>query len=187
MPLEPPAPDAENAEDIRLMLEAKNGRQEAFAALVRRHQRALMNFFCRTGVSMEAEDLVQQSFLRLYRYRNRYQPSAKFTTFLYLIARQVRTDALRKRKRGVELAEKVADAAPSDEPPSPAQADVTARTEEALGRLPEGMRDVVVLGILQSLGYEEVGRILRIPTGTVKSRMFSALRRLRADIGESNA
>jgi len=168
------------------MLETSEGSHDAFAALVRRHQAPLMNFFRHTGVTTDAEDLVQQTFVRLYRYRDRYRPSAKFTTFLYLLARQVRTDLFRKKMRLPEVADGLPHEAEPDPGPSPATDEMTARTEEALGRLPEGMRDVVVMGILQDMSYEDIGRALRIPTGTVKSRMFNALRKLRADIRGSD-
>jgi RNA polymerase sigma-70 factor (ECF subfamily) len=144
-----------------------------------------MNFFRRTGVTTDAQDLVQQTFLRLYRYRGRYRPSAKFTTFLYLLARQVRTDLFRKKMRLREVADGLTHEKEPDPDPSAAASDTTARMEEALRRLPDGMRDVVVMGIMQGMGYEDIGRVLRIPTGTVKSRMFNALRKLRADIEES--
>jgi RNA polymerase sigma-70 factor (ECF subfamily) len=179
--------DAENETDIRLMTETANGNPDAFSELVRRHQGPLMNFFRRTGVSTEAEDLAQQAFLRLYRYRNRYRPTARFTTFLYLVARQVRTDALRRRKRAADLVAGMANMEFANEGPSSAQDEATARMEEALRKLPGRMRDVVVLGILQGLGYEEIGAVLRIPVGTVKSRMFNALRRMRAEMRENRS
>jgi len=182
MPFKPPQPDEANAEDVRLMFETREGSHDAFAALVRRHQAPLMNFFRRTGVTTDAEDLVQQTFVRLYRYRDRYKPSAKFTTFLYLLARQVRTDSFRKKMRLPEVADGLPHEPEPEPGPSPATDEMTARTGEALGRLPEGMRDVVVMGILQGMDYADIARVLRIPTGTVKSRMFNALRRMRADL-----
>ena len=81
------------------MLLAGAGDRDAFELLVRRHHQPLLNFFLRMGVDRDAEDLVQQTFIRLYNYRQRYRPSAKFTTFLYLLARQVWVDELRRRGR----------------------------------------------------------------------------------------
>jgi len=166
------------------MQQACRGDREAFAAIVRRHQRPLLNFFRRCGVSTDAEDLVQQTFLRLYRYRNRYQPRAKLTTFLYLLARQVWIDEIRRRQR----AERLRRGLEAEPPSEPAQTRQPERggldIDAALASLPEGLRLVVVLGMYQDLPYAEIAAALRIPVGTVKSRMFHALRLLRRKMEE---
>ncbi|HNX34893.1 MAG TPA: RNA polymerase sigma factor [Kiritimatiellia bacterium] len=156
--------------------------RDAFAVLVKRHQKMLLNFFARSGVQYDCEDLVQQTFLRLYRYRDRYAPTAKFTTFLFLLARQVWIDELRRRKRHERLVEGLA-AEPHPEFAAPAAAEAGAAggmdLDRALAALPQGLREVVELGVYQDLPYAEVAEILKIPVGTVKSRMFNALAKLR--------
>ena len=167
--------------DEQLMLSAARDDQAAFEQLVIRHQKPLLNFFYRLGVYTDAEDLVQQTFVRLYRYRGKYSPDAKFTTFLYLLARQVRVDEVRKRIRLRNLREKLAEENRRAEPP-PADAPYTGASDDlqaALAQLSEAHREVVVLGMLQDLPYAEVAEILGLPVGTVKSRMFHALRTLR--------
>ena len=167
--------------DEELMLMAAKDDQAAFEQLVVRHQKPLLNFFYRLGVYTDAEDLVQLTFVRLYRYRERYSPDAKFTTFLYLLARQVRVDEVRKRIRLRNLREKLAEENRRAEPP-PADAPYTGASDDlqaALAQLSEAHREVVVLGMLQDLPYAEVAEILGLPVGTVKSRMFHALRTLR--------
>ncbi len=160
------------------MLLAKEDDRTAFETLVRKHQRPLLNFFIRAGVTTDAEDLVQQTFIRLYRYRNRYRARAKFTTFLYLLARQVWIDELRRRKRRQRLSDGLkAEPTPEPRAPTPALAD---DLQQALAGLSERLRAVVTLGVLQELAYPEIARILKIPVGTVKSRMFNGLRELRA-------
>lgn len=163
------------------MLLAGAGQREAFEQLVRRHQQPLLNFFLRSGVDWDAEDLVQQTFIRLYGYRQRYRPRAKFTTFLYLLARQVRIDELRRRRRQKRLREQAREQAELAAAAAPAAADVgfSDELQQALGRLSPRHREVVVLGVLQELEYAEIARILKIPAGTVKSRMFNGLRDLR--------
>ena len=163
------------------MLLAGAGQHAAFERLVRRHQQPLLNFFLRSGVDWDAEDLVQQTFIRLYGYRQRYRPRAKFTTFLYLLARQVRIDELRRRRRQKRLREQAREQAELAAAAAPAAADVgfSDELQQALGRLSPRHREVVVLGVLQELEYAEIARILKIPVGTVKSRMFNGLRDLR--------
>ena len=169
--------------DVDLMLRAKAGDDAAFSLLVERFGKILLNFFLRKGVSYEdGQDLVQKTFLRLWSYRRRYVPEAKFTTFLFLAAGQVATDHFRSEARRKRLADSLAeeakdtgtDGASSDALPGSGQ-DVRL----AVARLPEGMRDVVELGVFQQLPYQDVAGILGIPRGTVKSRMFNALRRLK--------
>lgn len=170
-------------DDAALMLRARADDRDAFAVLVKRHQKMLLNFFARSGVQYDCEDLVQQTFLRLYRYRERYTPTAKVTTFLFLLARQVWIDELRRRTRRERLVEGLA-AEPHPEQVEPLAADAGAAggldLEQALAALPEGLRQVVELGVYQDLPYAEVAEILAIPVGTVKSRMFNALAKLRA-------
>ncbi len=152
----------------------------AFEAIVVRHQKKILNFFCRAGVHYDAEDLVQKTFLRLYRSRVRYRRSAKLTTFLFMMARQVWIDELRRRSRYERLKSEAAlnadDHAEGPVAASDARIDVAA----ALAALSEEMRLVVELGVYQGLAYAEIAQIMEIPVGTVKSRMFNALRRLRS-------
>ncbi len=87
-----PAPDP----DAARMLEVAIGSEAAFTELVHRHQNSLLNFFVRMGASSDGEDLVQETFVRLFRYRQKYQPTARFRTFLYHVARRVWADRARK-------------------------------------------------------------------------------------------
>ena len=174
-------------DDAALMLRARDDDRDAFEVLVKRHQKMLLNFFARSGVQYDYEDLVQQTFLRLYRYRGRYVVSAKFTTFLFLLARQVWIDELRRRKRHERLVEGLT-AEPHPEHAVPSAADAGAAggmdVGSALASLPEGLRQVVELGVYQDLPYAEIAAILKIPVGTVKSRMFNALAKMRAYLEE---
>lgn len=174
-------------DDAALMLRVRADDRDAFAALVKRHQKMLLNFFARSGVQYDCEDLVQQTFLRLYRYRDRYTPTAKVTTFLFLLARQVWIDELRRRKRHQRLVAGLA-AEPHPEQVEPVAADAGAAggldLEQALATLPEGLRQVVELGVYQDLPYAAIAEILSIPVGTVKSRMFNALAKLREFLEE---
>ena len=173
-------------DDAELMALSAKGRTDAFAELVVRYQNILLNFFLRRGVSYnDGQDLAQQTFLRLWNYRKKYTPQAKFTTFLFLLAGQVSVDFYRaeSRRHGLEegLAREAETAADTTSKAGGAPADSAAGADvrRAVARLPPGLRDVVELGVFQDLPYAEVGEILGIPTGTVKSRMFNALRKLK--------
>ena len=141
-------------------------------------EKNLLNFFYRQGVShFEGEDLVQETYLRLWNYRDQYRPTAKLSTFLFVLARQVRIDALRRQTRR----ERREDAWGGEQPTEAAPGALCAREDArwALSQLTEPLRDVVELGLLQELPYAEVAEILGIPVGTVKSRMSNALKKLK--------
>ena len=143
----------------------------------RRFEKPLLNFFWRQGVSYsEGEDLVQETFLRLWKYRKSYRPTAKLSTFLFLLARQVRLDALRSETRRARREERWGSERPTAcEPDGGVREDV----RWAVSRLSEPLRETVELVVFQDLPYAEVAEILGVPVGTVKSRMFNALRKLK--------
>ena len=167
-------------DDAELMRRAAHEDDSAFAEIVSRHSGKLLNFFVRSGVSpFDGEDLAQRTFLKLWRYRARYSPKAKFTTFLFMIAHQEARDYYRAFGRRA-AAEKGLEAelnAPSGG--SGGEAEMADRALGALKALPAAQREVVELGVMQDLPYAEVAEILKIPAGTVKSRMFAALGKLR--------
>ena len=144
----------------------------------RKYEKNLLNFFYRQGVSYsDGQDLVQETYLRLWRYREKYEPTAKLTTFLFTLARQVRIDAFRREKRRREREEAWAKERPTAVIPGLRGARDDVRW--ALSQLPAEMAEVVELGVFQDLPYAQIAEILSIPTGTVKSRMFNALRKLK--------
>ena len=151
---------------------------EELMAEARKLEPKLLNFFWRQGVShFEGEDLVQETYLRLWKYRREYEPSAKLSTFLFLLARQVRVDALRRQTRREQREGRWGREQPTVLQPSGACEREDVRW--ALARLSEPLRDVVELGVFQDLPYAEVAQILEIPVGTVKSRMSNAIRKLK--------
>lgn len=151
-----------------------------------RHSGALLNYFGRLGVSpCEGEDLLQETFLRLWRHRAAYSPRAKLSTFLFLLARQVRIDALRKAKRREERERAWSEAEAAG---APARVRVDGDDlRAAVARLPKTHRDVVELAIYRDMPYAGISRELSIPVGTVKSRMSCAVKKLRAIMAASFA
>lgn len=177
----PSPPDDSAAEDVALMLRAADDDLDAFSDLVRKHERPVMNFFARNGVHTDVEDLAQQTFLKLHRARHGYKPSAKFTTFLYLIARQVLIDAARASKRRTGLHERAGrEMDPVTE--APASRGESEDAEQALACLSPALRETVVLVVMQGLAYAEAAEVLRVPVGTVKSRVNSALAQMREEL-----
>jgi RNA polymerase sigma-70 factor (ECF subfamily) len=178
--------------DADLMLAFQDGDKEAFDALLNRHQVGLYNFFYRLqGRASVAEDLTQEVFFKIFRHAARYEKTAKFTTFLYRVARNVWFDWLRKRKRRGVMASLDRTDAEGDglygrlsggtpEPLEGVLADETAaQIQRAIAALPEEQRLVFVLAEVQGMRYAEVGEALDIPEGTVKSRMHNAVHKLR--------
>ena len=184
--------------DAELMARVKAGEEAAFDALVARHRTVVLNFYYRLTWDRDlAEDLAQEVFIRLFLHRNKYEAVAKFTTYLYRIARNCWIDHLRKTRQERKL--KSLDAEDSEgstlretvevrhvEAPSDG-----ARKEEysdaviaAIESLPEDHKLVFILSEVQGLRYAEVAEALGIPEGTVKSRMHNAVCRLRDKLGK---
>ncbi|MEZ6194923.1 MAG: sigma-70 family RNA polymerase sigma factor [Planctomycetota bacterium] len=181
-------------DDVALMLAFKRGDYNAFAVLVDRHQRPLVRFFFGfVGDRQRAEDAAQEVWRKIFRARRDYEPRARFTTFLYRVARNHWIDTCRAAsKRGTEYSLdrplKGEDGpgagafVPSgEETPLEAMENLELKEaiEVALSQLPDGQREVFAMAEFQGLKYAEISEILEIPVGTVKSRMFNAVRRLR--------
>ena len=186
--------------DSELMLASAQGDREAFRFLVERHQHGIINFFHRlTWDRYIAEDCAQEVFCRVYSARENYQATARFTTYLYRIARNFWIDRCRKiGRRPKELSLQASPGsfdssregslsdAIADTEITPQEAfsrkELQAAVRTAIDSLPEGQRMVVLLSEAQGLRYQEISEILEIPIGTVKSRMHAAIGRLRGSL-----
>ena len=164
--------------DAELMALIGRSDREAFAALVRRHQGPLLGLFRRLGIDAHAaEDCAQETFLRVFRSSARYRPVAPFPAFLYRLARQSWVDWGRRESRRRGRADPVDLTTVAAEPAG--SVDDRLDLEAALRSLPERLMWVVLLGVEAGLSHAEIGSVLQIPVGTVKSRMFHAVRKLR--------
>lgn len=162
----------------------------AFARLVERWEGPIQRLCARmTGDLHRAEDLAQEAFSRVFSRRRDFEPSGRFSTWLWRIAINLCHDELRRRQRRPEWSLDAmteeggnGESALTSEAPSPAE--IVERLEEAeqvrraLLRLPETLRSVVILRHYEGLKFAEIADVLGIPEGTVKSRMFEALERL---------
>lgn len=163
------------SDDFALMARVREGSESAFRQLVERHQRPLLNFFARLGAFTHGEDLAQETFLRLWNYRRKYKPAAKFTTFLYTLARHAWLDHLRRQNRFRLFTERYREEMPSSTDGGLGRMRKNLDIQEALERLTPKLRETVVLAVHQGLAYDEIAAVLRIPVGTVKSRIYNAL------------
>jgi RNA polymerase sigma-70 factor (ECF subfamily) len=183
------------------MLRARDGDREAFAALYDRWSGPVRRWFLLRGVRpADADDLVQGAFLRVWRAAGRYEVRARFSTFLFQVARNHginEADRVDRRRPAVSLdaptgpagrgePSTLLDALPGDDaaPGEEAAArEERARLRAAVERLPGPLREVVLLVGVEGLPQAEAAAALGIPVGTVKSRMFEAVRRLRTSLG----
>ena len=172
------------ATDDELMQRVRDGDAAPLGVLFERYQVPLYNFFLRlTGRTAVSEDLVQEVFLRVLKYRHTYRGQSQFRTWLYQIARNARADHYRKRWRETELDDEKGRAVPSNEPSVHDVLEGSQQAElirQALQRLPEDKREVLVLSRYQDLRYEDIGRLLGCTEGTVKVRVHRAMKELRA-------
>lgn len=165
------------------MLQFQAGTIEAFDILVSRYRDPLMSYIYRfLGDMKEGEDLLQETFLRVYRNRHSYRRIAKFSTWLYTIAGNLARSEYRKRKRrrlySIQSINREAEEYEVEIPDETFSPDRHTEStiqdkyiQEALNQIPEEFREVVVLRDVQQLAYEEIAQITGLPMGTVKSRI----------------
>jgi RNA polymerase sigma-70 factor (ECF subfamily) len=174
-----------NDEEVKWMLAVQKGDQIAFRKIVEKYQNSLLNFFYYMNASrQESEDLVQETFLKVYLYREKYSPTAKLSTFLFRVARNTGIDYIRKKKAIPMSFEGDLLESPDSNSHSASENDWQGALEKALHRLPEKLRTVVVMSYFEDLKQQEIADILEVPLGTVKSRMSFAMKQLK-DLMES--
>ena len=164
-----------------LLVRFQAGDAEAFDQLVREMAPRLKGYFLRLGAqSSTAEDLTQHVFLRVFQARGRYKPTGRLDAYLLRIAHNLWIDS-RRRKRPILVGDDLPEAV--DPNPGPLEhANLEDRAEilhAAMEKLDEPVRELLELAALQRLPYQQVSEILDIPVGTVKSRVYYSLRKLR--------
>ena len=178
-----------------LMLRFQDGERNAFAELVRRHKTPIYNFILRQlRNKTTAEDLVQDVFVRVVKNARSFKHEARFTTWVYSIARNLCIDHLRKMSLrrhpsldhaagkdpdGPTLGDRVATTHPSAAADrSTMSTDIGARICAAVEELPPEQREVFLLRQLGKVPFKEIAKMTSVPENTVKSRMRYALERL---------
>jgi len=176
--------------DLELMLRVREGDAHSFEELLRRYRVPLVSYFVRMLRDRAlAEDLAQEVFLRVYKARERYQPEARFTTWLYRIATNLALNALRDRKPEALLSE---EENPDGEPrmerfvdPQPSveeqlvEIDRQRLIRQAVEALPPNQRAAVILHKYQEVDYRQIAGILKVSESAVKSLLFRAYEALR--------
>ena len=196
----PPQPDS----DESLLVRLRNGDRSVFGPLVKRYERELYGYLRRyVGDDDLAEDVFQNTFVQVFLKIRQYEPGRAARPWLYAIATNQAIDALRRRTR--RTADRPAETisapdedgearpllellpAPGDLPPDSAErGEERERVREAVARLPDLLRQAVILVYFQGLKYQDAADILDIPVGTVKSRLHAALLKLTEDF-DANA
>jgi RNA polymerase sigma-70 factor (ECF subfamily) len=183
------------------MLAFRDGDAAAFEELVARHKRGLYNFLLRSVHDRaRSEEMLQEVFLRVIRAKDRYQRTAKFTTWIYTIARNLCVDESRRQKfrRTIPLEHKrrgssgdeglsVLDTTPAKQVGTDAESEapkLRERVAAAIANLPEDQREVFMMRQFGGLSFKQIGEAVGAPENTVKSRMRYALEKLRTDLGD---
>ena len=173
-------------EDIRLMFEVAAGNSEALRQLIDKWKKPLINFFYRSiGSYTESEDLAQLVFIKLYRAAERYQARAKFSTFLFHIARRVLLNEFRRRSRKpVDYVDPQEFRYEDSEDPEVQRrlAEIEEVFQLAIPKLPEKHRTALLLYKQQQLSYQEIAEIMKANENAVKTWIHRARTQLRKEM-----
>ena len=178
--------------DEKLISRFQAGDERAYVELVNRYKDKLLNFvFQFLGDIEQAEDVVQDTMLRLYEKKHYYKEIAKFSTWIYTIARNLANTELRKRKRrkttylshlSKEERQFEIPAVQDDVDQSLHNEFINDRIQSAINNLPEHFKLVIILRDIQELSYDDISNIVEVPLGTIKSRINRARIQLQAEL-----
>jgi RNA polymerase sigma-70 factor (ECF subfamily) len=167
--------------DNLLMEDVRGGKVEKLAILFEKHHVALFNYFLRlTGNRPVSEDLVQEVFTRILKYRTTYRGEDRFSVWMYKIARNGHIDFLRRQKETVPLEDQFEEAQSVDLIPEERveRQQEAALISRALKRLSPKKREVILLSRFQNLKYREIAELMECPVGTVKGMVHRAVQEL---------
>ncbi len=167
--------------DHQLMLAVREGDLDKLGLLFEQHHNHLFNFFLRqTRNRQESEDLVQDVFFRILKYRHTYRAEGKFTTWMFSIAHNAKIDYYRKQKhRGdeVEPMDQIMDDGRNPEETLEQENEVSF-IQKALAKLSDDKREVLLLSRFQDMRYEDIAKVMGCKVGTIKARVHRALKDL---------
>jgi RNA polymerase sigma-70 factor (ECF subfamily) len=165
----------EKAKDFDLLQQIRGGSEIAFARLVDKYKNRLFNLVVRMiPAREEAEDIVQETFLRVFQHKNDFDPKYCFSTWIYTIALNLAKNNLRRKKK-VKFLELFDLEETSEEPAvEPGRVALGPWLEKEIEKLPDKYKAAFLLREVNELPYEEIAEITGVPTGTVKSRVNRA-------------
>jgi RNA polymerase sigma-70 factor (ECF subfamily) len=176
-------------QDVNWMQRVARGDMEAFQALIEAHQARVVGTVAKMlGDDIDSEDIAQQVFIRVWKSAGRYQPTAKFTTWLFKITRNLVFNELRRRKRHpvtpLQLEEEEHFFQPVDSggmspDASLLDSELSDAVQTAIDSLPETQRMAIVLRRYEEMPYDEIGEVLDLSVPAVKSVLFRARAELR--------
>jgi RNA polymerase sigma-70 factor, ECF subfamily len=187
------------ASDEDLMVQYQSGEVRAFEILLTRHRKPVFNFILRyVGDKETAEDLLQETFMRVIKGADAYKRQAKFTTWLYTIARNLCVDQTRRRKHrrhasldapmaATEDSGSLMDVIPGNEMPSDRKSvnkELHETMQRAIAALSDEQREVFLMREFLDLPFKQIAEVVGVPENTVKSRMRYALEKLRLELDE---
>ena len=176
-------PDKVQYSDKELILRFQQGDELAYVELVNRYRDRLINFVFRfVGSFEEAEDIVQDTFVKLYQKKDYYRPISEFSTWIFTIASNLAKTELRKRKRRkvsylsqIGMQEKDFDIPVEDTTDEETVGEYTeSQIQDAIQSLQLHFRTALILRDIEELSYEEISKILDVPLGTIKARINRA-------------
>ncbi len=167
--------------DIELMLRVRGGDLHALGLLFTRHQVKVHSWCFRTlGDATGADDLVQETFLRVLRFRHTFKGQSRFTTWLYRIARNVCLDHVGTDQRRASIRERALRGLPGQAGVAPATDERRlANLEEALRRLESSKREALILSRYHDMRYDEIAAVCDSTVGAIKARVHRAIKELR--------
>ena len=158
--------------DDELVVNCLAGGKDAFSVIINRYKDRIYNFAFRLLLNEEdASDVAQEAFIRCYYSLSKYKLETKFSSWLFRITHNLAIDRLRKRGREIEIEEEIADTKPSSEILAQ-QKELKEKIDVAIQFLRSSYRAVVTLFHIEGLSYEEIGKVLGLPIGTVKTHLY---------------
>ena len=188
-------PDAQqDASDMQRLVD---GNDAALNSLIDRHGQRLFHYLIRQlKIEEDAAEVAQETFVRVYQHRARFNPRQRFSTWLYTIATNLARDRLKWRSRhpqvslsqpSAETDSAIEDVLPDSDPSPDAAVSLNERAQavrEAIAALPEELRTPLLLSEYESLPNAEIANVLRCSVKAVESRLYRAKQRLREQLGQ---
>ena len=177
-------PDVSSGVPDSVLHRFRQGDLDAFEALFREHQRPVYGWILRiVRNAAAAEDLTVETFWRIHRAHDRFQPEYPFGPWARRIATRAAFDWLRAQRPEVELTAQIADTLPSASAGNPGiAAEIRSKTALAFGRLPPSLSATAILAVVEEQPHKEIAAALGITVGAVKLRVLRALRLLSKDL-----